>query len=251
MPRGSALEASLRDERDESQSIDDAPATAALKRATAPPALRCARVAGSRAPVEGTPLWRDAVFRRLLALADLAAGAGGLAVLSSVTPHHIPLAGYAAVPLIVLIAKVTGRYDHDELVLRKSTLDEIPRLLSVAGAFALAWSVVAFLAGVRLSSAERESLSCGARQRPSWSPGARWRVCSASCRRHPSAGSDRRQRSRAHPARALARPPTRARASTSSGSFHSRTSAEVGSDWGPRSRRRRQLRRSPTSRRRA
>ncbi len=150
MPRGSALEASLRDERDESQSIDDAPATAALKRATAPPALRRARIAGSRAPVEGTPLWRDAVFRRLLALADLAAGAGGLAVLSSVTPHHIPLAGYAAVPLIVLIAKVTGRYDHDELVLRKSTLDEIPRLLSVAGGFALAWSVVTFLAGVRL-----------------------------------------------------------------------------------------------------
>ena len=45
---------------------------------------------------------------------------------------------------IVLIAKMTGRYDHDEVVLRKSTLDEIPALLALAGAFALAWSVVAF-----------------------------------------------------------------------------------------------------------
>ena len=49
----------------------------------------------------------------------------------------------------MLIAKITGRYDHDELVLRKSTLDEIPGLLSLAG-FALVWSLVAFFAGLQL-----------------------------------------------------------------------------------------------------
>jgi len=103
------------------------------------------------APERATiPLLRDAVFRRLLAVADLAAAAGGLGVAASVGHHHLELVSILTIPVIVLIAKITGRYDHDELVLRKSTLDEIPRLLTLAGAFALLWSAVAFLAGVRM-----------------------------------------------------------------------------------------------------
>jgi exopolysaccharide biosynthesis polyprenyl glycosylphosphotransferase len=96
------------------------------------------------------PLWRDALFRRLLALADLAAAAASVAFLAAIVGWPINARTLAVVPVIVLIAKVTGRYDHDEVVLRKSTLDETPALLNLAGAFSLVWAVVAYLAGVRL-----------------------------------------------------------------------------------------------------
>lgn len=48
----------------------------------------------------------------------------------------------------MLFAKVSGRYDRDELVLRKSTLEELPALLGLAGAYALAWSLLTYAAGV-------------------------------------------------------------------------------------------------------
>jgi exopolysaccharide biosynthesis polyprenyl glycosylphosphotransferase len=96
------------------------------------------------------PTLRDAFFRRALALADLAAAFGGLVFLGWATRRGLAPASVASVPLIVLLAKVAGRYDHDEVVLRKSTLDEAPQLFVLAAAFALAWSVVAFLAGVHM-----------------------------------------------------------------------------------------------------
>jgi len=89
---------------------------------------------------------RDAMFRRLLAAADICAATGGLAVLAAVSRSRLSAAGLLCVPLIVVIAKANGRYDHDDVVLRKSTLDEIPSLLTLAGAFTLAWSLVAFVA---------------------------------------------------------------------------------------------------------
>ena len=96
------------------------------------------------------PARRDTFFRRLLAVADLASAICGLIVVGAFTGRGIPLVTLAAVPLIVVMAKVAGRYDHDELVLRKSTLEETPSLLALAAAFALAWSAVAFLAGAHL-----------------------------------------------------------------------------------------------------
>jgi exopolysaccharide biosynthesis polyprenyl glycosylphosphotransferase len=111
-----------------------------------------------RAPVTPIPLRqptritpssiRDAVFRRTLALADLLAAAGGLVAISIVTGRTIAVVSLATLPLIVLLAKVSGRYDHDEMVLRKSTLDEAPSLMMLAAAYALAWSFVVFFAGV-------------------------------------------------------------------------------------------------------
>ena len=100
------------------------------------------------------PNRRDAFFRRLLAAADLFAAAGGLAALSLLSHRATEPVSLLAVPLIVLYAKATGRYDHDDLVLRKSTLDEIPALLSLAAAYALTWSLIALLAGVRAASGE-------------------------------------------------------------------------------------------------
>jgi exopolysaccharide biosynthesis polyprenyl glycosylphosphotransferase len=96
------------------------------------------------------PPRRDAVFRRMLAIGDLAAALGGVAVLGGVSGYAAGPASFALSPLIVLIAKMTGRYDHDEVVLRKSTLDEVPALLTLAAWYSLAWSAVAYAAGAHL-----------------------------------------------------------------------------------------------------
>jgi exopolysaccharide biosynthesis polyprenyl glycosylphosphotransferase len=96
---------------------------------------------------------RDAIFRRGLAIADVAAAAGGLAVLDAARGNGLHTASLVTLPLIVLIAKVTGRYDHDDVVLRKSTLDEAPALMTLAAAYALAWSLVTVLTGLHSSRA--------------------------------------------------------------------------------------------------
>ena len=93
---------------------------------------------------------RDSLFRRLLALGDMAAAAGGLAIIGATAGRGVAAAFVLSVPLMVIMAKLGGRYDHDAVVLRKSTLDEIPSLLVLAAAFSLGWSAVAFLFGVRL-----------------------------------------------------------------------------------------------------
>ena len=90
----------------------------------------------------GRPTPRDAVFRRLLAVADVCAAAGGLVAAALISKQRLVPASIATLPLIVLIIKLSGRYDHDEVVLRKSTLDEAPALTALAAAYALAWSVV-------------------------------------------------------------------------------------------------------------
>jgi exopolysaccharide biosynthesis polyprenyl glycosylphosphotransferase len=96
------------------------------------------------------PSRRDAMFRRLLAAADLAAAAGGLAVLASVSGRRIEPVTLLTLPLIILVSKLSGRYDHDEVLLRKSTLDEIPQLLALAACFSLIWSLAGYVVGVRL-----------------------------------------------------------------------------------------------------
>jgi exopolysaccharide biosynthesis polyprenyl glycosylphosphotransferase len=96
------------------------------------------------------PARRDTVFRRLLAVADMVAALAGLMVVGTFTGRGIPTLTLVAVPLIVVMAKVAGRYDHDEVVLRKSTLDEAPALFALSAVFALAWAAVAFLTDARL-----------------------------------------------------------------------------------------------------
>ncbi|HWF53351.1 MAG TPA: sugar transferase, partial [Solirubrobacteraceae bacterium] len=59
--------------------------------------------------------------------------------------------------LIVPVAKVLGRYDRDAIVLRKSTLEEFPSLLVLAGAFALTWSLLVTIAG-RAAQAEHAAI---------------------------------------------------------------------------------------------
>jgi exopolysaccharide biosynthesis polyprenyl glycosylphosphotransferase len=99
------------------------------------------------APTPVLPTVRDATFRRLLALADMFAAAGALAIVGLISAHRDDLVSLLTVPLIVVLAKAGGRYDADDVMVRKSTLEEVPKLLGLAASFALGWSALAFLAG--------------------------------------------------------------------------------------------------------
>jgi exopolysaccharide biosynthesis polyprenyl glycosylphosphotransferase len=84
---------------------------------------------------------RDAIYRRSLALADVAAAViavpVGVQLLGHQAPNPVVL---LALPLVILVSKVTGLYERDEHVVRKTTLDEVPALFWVATLYAfLIW----------------------------------------------------------------------------------------------------------------
>ena len=77
---------------------------------------------------------RDALFRRMLLVADVVALVGAFVLTVALSRRSVQLtwAGIAGVPILVVCAKLTGLYDRDETLLRKTTLDEAPRLLQLA-----------------------------------------------------------------------------------------------------------------------
>jgi exopolysaccharide biosynthesis polyprenyl glycosylphosphotransferase len=94
--------------------------------------------AEGRAPTQARPLsfrlrqglWKDALRRRMLAIADLcAAGAAILAFALTAPGDHDAIAwAVAALPIWVILAKLQGLYDADHRRLRHLTSDEIPSL---------------------------------------------------------------------------------------------------------------------------
>src|SRR3954447_9296402 len=85
--------------------------------------------------------WRDALRRRMLALADATAFALAAAAPSAVN-GSAALWSLALIPLVILLAKGHGLYDQDHVRVRHLTVDESGRLfhwatLSVAGAAVL------------------------------------------------------------------------------------------------------------------
>jgi len=81
---------------------------------------------------------REVSYRRVLAFADfLAAGAVLFGLIAIFSQSEFNLALLATLPFVVAVSKVLGIYERDELVLKKSTLDEAPALLQIAGMFAL------------------------------------------------------------------------------------------------------------------
>jgi exopolysaccharide biosynthesis polyprenyl glycosylphosphotransferase len=76
---------------------------------------------------------RDAIYRRTLALADVASAAITLLIGVSILGDTVlnPLA-LVALPLVIVVSKLTGLYDRDEHLLKKTTLDEVPALFWVA-----------------------------------------------------------------------------------------------------------------------
>jgi exopolysaccharide biosynthesis polyprenyl glycosylphosphotransferase len=79
-------------------------------------------------------LRRDALFRRMLVGADVVALVGAFVLTIALSQRSLQptWAAVAGVPILVLCAKLCGLYDRDETLLRKTTLDEAPRLLQLA-----------------------------------------------------------------------------------------------------------------------
>ncbi|HEY7829668.1 MAG TPA: sugar transferase [Solirubrobacteraceae bacterium] len=88
---------------------------------------------------------RDALFRRALLMADVVAVTGAFVLTVGLSSRSLQLtwACALALPILLVCAKLFGLYDRDETLLRKTTLDEAPKLLHVATLCAL----VAWLAG--------------------------------------------------------------------------------------------------------
>ena len=81
-----------------------------------------------------TAVWdREGVFRRALVAADLFAGLLVVGLASRVFGSTGPgLTAIALLPLVVVINATSGLYNRDELLLRKSTLDEAPAVFQAA-----------------------------------------------------------------------------------------------------------------------
>jgi len=83
---------------------------------------------------------RDRALRRLLGATDMFAVALAL-VLSIVVlgEDELRLAAFLALPLVVAAGKIYGLYDRDELLVRKTTMDEVPQLFQLATLYTLAF----------------------------------------------------------------------------------------------------------------
>jgi len=76
---------------------------------------------------------RETSYRRALVIADVVATLAALFVaVVFLGDDQLRLTTLVMVPLVVAAAKITGLYDRDELVMRKSTVDELPRLFHLA-----------------------------------------------------------------------------------------------------------------------
>jgi len=90
---------------------------------------------------------RDTAYRRVLALADVVAAALALSLgVVLLGDSALQPAMLAALPIVVLLSKVVGLYDRDELLLRKTTLEEAPALFQMATLYTLlTWLLEGFV----------------------------------------------------------------------------------------------------------
>jgi exopolysaccharide biosynthesis polyprenyl glycosylphosphotransferase len=93
--------------------------------------------------VRPSPLRRDALDRRLLAFMDVLSATAALflvlTLLGADRPAVVVLAG---MPLLILLFKIAGLYDRDQLRLVRSTLDEVPLLLQLTGLYVLSVTIL-------------------------------------------------------------------------------------------------------------
>jgi exopolysaccharide biosynthesis polyprenyl glycosylphosphotransferase len=87
---------------------------------------------------------RESLHRRLLAMGDVIAATAALWLVLTLpgtgdAPDALILAG---IPLVVLVFKIAGLYDRDQLRLVHSTLDEAPLLLQLTGLYALGVTIL-------------------------------------------------------------------------------------------------------------
>jgi exopolysaccharide biosynthesis polyprenyl glycosylphosphotransferase len=88
-------------------------------------------------------MWRETRHRRLLAVADMTSTAVAIGlVLNMLGQRPVATAAVAGAALVVLVFKVAGLYDRDDLRLVHSTLDELPVLAQLTGLFALGLAIL-------------------------------------------------------------------------------------------------------------
>jgi exopolysaccharide biosynthesis polyprenyl glycosylphosphotransferase len=86
---------------------------------------------------------RESLRRLLLCVADvLAASAAMVLVLTVLGDNRLKLVTLAGTPVIILFFKVAGLYDREQMRLLRSTLDEAPALVQVAGLYALTIAIL-------------------------------------------------------------------------------------------------------------
>ncbi len=91
-------------------------------------------------PADPEALRRDALVRRLLAVADVTAFAVAFVVGVILVDGLVPTPfAVLTVPAVIVTAKILALYDRDQHLIHKTTLDEIPKLfnLSVLAGFTL------------------------------------------------------------------------------------------------------------------
>lgn len=100
--------------------------------------LPAALMGENRRRAAGAALRRDAIFRRSLMGADALAAALALVLAGTLGgPSGLVLPSLLAPPAVVLLSKLLGLYDRDELIFHKATLDEAPSLFYLATFYAL------------------------------------------------------------------------------------------------------------------
>jgi exopolysaccharide biosynthesis polyprenyl glycosylphosphotransferase len=108
------------------------------------PYLRALPIKRDEATVAARSRKRDAIFRRSLAVADVAGALGALLLTQVLTgigqqPPQIYLGAF----VVVLASKAIGLYDRDELLIGKATLNEAPSLFHLATAYTLTLTILA------------------------------------------------------------------------------------------------------------
>ncbi len=97
------------------------------------------------APRPAAATYREWLFRRALLGADMLAIVLAFVLTVALSSRSLQLTWMSIIglPILVVCAKMLGLYDRDEVLLRKTTLDEVPKLFEVATLCTL----VAWLAG--------------------------------------------------------------------------------------------------------
>jgi exopolysaccharide biosynthesis polyprenyl glycosylphosphotransferase len=94
------------------------------------------------ADAEGTPVVqrRERIYRRCLACSDVLCAALAMVISIEILgdgQDHIRLETLLALPIVVLASKLVGLYDRDELLLRKTTLEEAPAIFQLATVYTM------------------------------------------------------------------------------------------------------------------
>ena len=122
---------------------DDSEAQAALAQRTLnSPRPRMLRIIEEGERLATARRRRGELSRLLLCGADVFAAAAAMVLVLTVLGDNLKLVTLAGTPVVVLFFKVAGLYDREQLRMLRSTLDEAPALVQVAGLYTLTIAIL-------------------------------------------------------------------------------------------------------------